>query len=121
MSAPRREFTFPIMVFAICIPAAIVLGQSVNSGQVQSEPPTRPRDPAHELALKINGSFTLAAVGDVMIRRPASNLDDLQSALQVIRGADIGFGNLEGNLADIPHFTGPLRGMMGSKDVAADL
>lgn len=47
-----------------CIPAAILLGQAVNSGQVQSEPLTKPRDPAHELALKINGSFTLAAVGD---------------------------------------------------------
>jgi hypothetical protein len=107
----------------ICVPAVIMRAQSVRSGQVQSEPPTKPRDPSRELAMKITGSFTLASVGDVMVRRPASMLDDpdLQGALKLIREADIGFGNMEGNLADIPHFSGPLRGMMGSKEVAADL
>jgi len=28
------------------------------------------------------------------------------------RTSDVGFGNLEGNLADIPRFEGQLRGMM---------
>ena len=112
-----------LVVLSLCLPAMIALGQAVQSGQIQSEPLTKPRDQAKELALKINGPFTLAAVGDVMIRRPASMLDDkdLQSALKIVRDADIGFGNMEGNLADIPHFQGPLRGMMGSKEVAADL
>ena len=97
--------------------------QNVGSGQVPVEPPSPPRDLARELAMKITGSFTLASVGDVMIRRPASTLDDpaFQSAIRLLKDADIAVGNMEGNLADIPHFEGPLRGMMGSKDVAADL
>jgi len=116
------QLAFASVAFA-SVPVVIALGQAVQSGQVQSEPLTKPRDPAKELALKISSPFTLAAVGDVMIRRPASMLDDkdLQSALRIIRDADIGFGNMEGNLADISHFQGPLRGMMGSKDVATDL
>jgi poly-gamma-glutamate capsule biosynthesis protein CapA/YwtB (metallophosphatase superfamily) len=98
-------------------------GQNLGSGQVPVEPPSPPRDPARELAMKVQGSFTLASVGDVMIRRPASMIEDpgLQSAIKILRDADIAVGNMEGNLADIPHFEGPLRGMMGSKEVAADL
>jgi hypothetical protein len=58
-----------------------------------------------------------------MVKRPASMLQEpaFQSAFSVIRDADIGVGNMEGNLADIPNFDGPLRGMMGSRDVAGDL
>src|SRR4030095_1147974 len=44
-----------------------------------------------------------------------------QGALQIIRDADVGFGNMEGNLSDIEHFDGPMRGMMGDKDVAPAL
>jgi poly-gamma-glutamate synthesis protein (capsule biosynthesis protein) len=90
---------------------------------VPAEPPAAPRDPARELAMKISAPFTLAAVGDVMIKRPASMLEDatFQSAIRILRDADIATGNMEGNLSDLPRFDGPLRGMMGSKEVAPDL
>lgn len=73
--------------------------------------------------MKVPGSFTFAAVGDVMARRPLSMWEDpgFQRVISVVRDADVGFGNLEGNLADIPRFEGPLRGMMGSREVARDL
>jgi len=122
MQTSRRAWGFGIVAL---LAGSVLVGRAQNagSGQVPVEPPTRPRDPARELALKINGSFTLASVGDVMIRRPASMLDEpaFQSAIKLLKDADIAVGNMEGNLADIPHFEGPLRGMMGSKDVAADL
>jgi hypothetical protein len=96
-------------------PSMIVLAQSVQCEQVQEEPPPRPHDPARELALKINGSFTLAAVGDVMIRCAASADPDIQNGLKIIRDADIGFGNMGGNPADIPHSLRPLQGNDGNE------
>jgi hypothetical protein len=108
---------------ALAAPAIVGRGQNLQSGQVPGEPQGRQRDRAAELAMKVPGTFTLAAVGDVMARRPLAMWADpaFQAGLQIIRDADIGFGNLEGNLADLPRFEGPLRGMMGSREVARDL
>ena len=86
------------------------------------------RSPAHDwtadLPMKIAAPFALASVGDVIIVRPASQLEDagLQSALSVIRGADVGFGNFESLIRDERTFEGPLGGSMtGTREVAADL
>jgi poly-gamma-glutamate synthesis protein (capsule biosynthesis protein) len=98
-------------------------GQNLQSGQTFTAPPEPRPGAAQELAMKIDGSFTLAAVGDVMIKRPASMYSDpaFQGVIAHLRSADLAVGNMEGNLADLPNFDGPLRGMMGSKEVAADL
>ena len=79
-------------------------------------PDARPRDDDA-------GTFTLASVGDVIIRRPASALDDqgLQAAIALIRSADVAVGNMEGSLADLRHFEGPLSGFVGTHEAAADL
>jgi poly-gamma-glutamate synthesis protein (capsule biosynthesis protein) len=108
---------------ALAMPALVGRGQNLPSGQVPVEPQGRARDRAVELAMKVPGRFTLAAVGDVMARRPLSTWADpgFQGALAILRDADVAMGNLEGNLADLPRFEGPLRGMMGSRDVARDL
>jgi hypothetical protein len=108
---------------ALSIPMLIVSGQNIQSGQVSVDPPVAARDAATNLALKIKDSFTIASVGDVMIKRPASMLADpaFQGAIRVIKTADVGVGNMEGNLSDIRTFDGPLRGMMGSREVAADI
>jgi poly-gamma-glutamate capsule biosynthesis protein CapA/YwtB (metallophosphatase superfamily) len=77
-----------------------------------------------DAAMKIMEPFALASVGDVIIVRPASQLNDagLQSALKVIRDADVGFGNFESLIRDENSFQGPLGGsMVGTKEVAADL
>ena len=82
------------------------------------------RDWTKDAPMKITEPFTLASVGDVIIIRPASQLNDsgLQSAIKVIRDSDVGFGNFESLIRDERTFEGPLAGsMVGSKEVAADL
>ena len=99
-------------------------GQSVQSGQVFNEPlPQAPRDAPANLAMKILAPFSVASVGDVMIKRPALSIEEaqFQDPIKILRNADVAFGNMEGNLADLEHFNGPLRGMMGDKDVAPAL
>lgn len=89
------------------------------SAVAQTPPPLNPRD----MAMTIPGDFTLASVGDLMMRRPASQLADsaVQSALQLIQDADLAVGNMEGELANVREFDGPLNGFVGSHEVAADL
>ena len=74
-------------------------------------------------SMTMRGEFVLASVGDLMIRRPASQLADpeVQSVLDVIRGADLAVGNMEGELANLKEFKGPLNGFVGSHEVAEDL
>src|SRR5215471_4758739 len=82
------------------------------------------RDWAQDMPMKITDPFTLASVGDVIIVRPASQMTDpgLQSAIKVIKDADVGFGNFESLIRDERTFEGPLGGSMtGTKEVAADL
>jgi poly-gamma-glutamate synthesis protein (capsule biosynthesis protein) len=112
------------IVFALGVSTSIGRGQSVQSGQTFAEPlPPAPRDIPSNLAMKITSPFTVAAVGDVMIKRPAASFEDAQyqNPIKVLKNADVAFGNMEGNLADLEHFDGPLRGMMGDKDVAPAL
>src|SRR5579863_6471045 len=82
------------------------------------------RDWAQDMPMKITEPFTLASVGDVIIVRPATQMSDpgLQSAIKIIRDADVGFGNFESLIRDERTFDGPLAGsMVGTKEVAADL
>lgn len=90
------------LIAAACLamPALVGRGQNLQSGQVANEPSGRQRDRAVELAMKVPGTFTMAAVGDVMARRPLSMWEDpgFQEVIGVIQDADVGIGNLEGNL-----------------------
>ena len=74
-------------------------------------------------AMTMSGEFVLASVGDLMIRRPASQLDDpeVQAVLDLIRNADLAVANMEGELANLRDFDGPLNGFVGSHEVAVDL
>ena len=85
----------------------------------QNTPQLLPRDKA----VTMPGTFTVAAVGDLIIRQPSSQLDDagLQAALDIIRGADVAIGNFEGSLSDMKNFDGPMRGFMGTHEVAPDI
>jgi hypothetical protein len=126
MTRERSRLFLFVGMFAIVIALGFstTRGQSVQSGQTFAEPlPPAPRDNASNLAMKITAPFTVAAVGDVMIKRPALSIEDAQyqDPIKILKGADVAFGNMEGNLADIEHFNGPLRGMMGDKDVAPAL
>jgi poly-gamma-glutamate synthesis protein (capsule biosynthesis protein) len=99
-------------------------GQNTASGQRFGEPPVAaPRDAATNLAMKINAPFTVTGVGDVMVKRTGANLEapEFQSVFRLLRDADVTFGNMEGNLGDLDRFDGPMRGMMGDRDVAPSL
>jgi len=75
------------------------------------------------MTMKIKAPFTVASVGDLLILRPAATFADpgLQAALKLVRDADIGFGNLESLMSDTRNFEGPMRGWMGTKEVAEDI
>ena len=109
---------------ALTLTSLIGHGQNVASGQRFGEPlPPAPRDMASNLAMKITSPFTVAAVGDVMVKRTGAALEEsqFQNIFKLLKDADVTFGNMEGNLADLDQFEGPLRGMMGDKDVAPSL
>jgi poly-gamma-glutamate capsule biosynthesis protein CapA/YwtB (metallophosphatase superfamily) len=69
------------------------------------------RDAAKELAMKITEPFTFAAVGDIMIFRPVSELDDagFQALIKVMRSADMTYANMERQIIDDrdPNYHGP--------------
>ena len=98
---------------------AALLVVAPGAAQAQTPPALTPLD----MSMTMPGTFTLVSVGDLIIRRPVSNLEDedIQAALRLIREGDVAVGNLEGSLADYSTFEGPLRGFVGSAEVAADL
>ncbi|MCG8416113.1 MAG: CapA family protein [Pseudomonadales bacterium] len=79
--------------------------------------------PERDHMMSMSGEFVLASVGDLMIRRPASQLTDpeVQAVFDLIRNADLAVGNMEGELANLREFDGPLNGFVGTHEVAADL
>ena len=59
-------------------------------------------DPERDLQTTLDGEFSLAAAGDVVAIRPTANLavPEVQAIYDVLRGADVAFGNLEMTIAD---------------------
>jgi len=123
----KRGQAVAIGVTGLCMIVSSVVGhgQMTVSGQRFSEPRVpAARDAAvTNLAMKITAPFTVAAVGDVMVKRTGAELEapEFRGPFKVLRDADVTFGNMEGNLADVRSFEGPLRGMMGDRDVAPQL
>jgi poly-gamma-glutamate capsule biosynthesis protein CapA/YwtB (metallophosphatase superfamily) len=109
----RIKALFPIL--AITAPLAT---QSVSAQSATT------RDWTADMEMKVQGPFSVAAVGDVIIMRPMANSTDpgLQSALRVLQTSDVAFGNFESIIRDERTFVGPLGGSMtGTKEVAPDL
>jgi poly-gamma-glutamate capsule biosynthesis protein CapA/YwtB (metallophosphatase superfamily) len=54
-------------------------------------------DPARDLKITTRGDFTIAAVGDIVAARPTAGLaePDVRAIYDVLRNADVAFGNLE--------------------------
>lgn len=104
----------PTLALVTCLLALGVLARS------QGQPPgVDPRD----MAMTMPGTFTLASVGDLIIRRPAAMSGDpaVRAALAHIREADLAVGNLEGSLANLREGGVPLDNFVGTHEVAADL
>lgn len=98
---------------------ALLLGSSFSVQAQTNLTPLNERDRVMTMA----GDFTFASVGDLMIRRPASQLADpeVQGVFELIRSADLAMGNMEGELANLREFDGPMNGFVGTHEVAADL
>ena len=73
--------------------------------------------------MKINESFTFAAVGDIIVRRPMGQLDDpgFQALVKVMRSADMTYANMEGPIIDETdaNYRGPNAG--GPRSIVDDL
>ena len=113
-----------VALAAGALAGSVAWAQNTRSGQEWTTPlEPAPRDAATNLANKIMEPFTVVAVGDVMVKRPIGNLDipAFHDIAKLMQDADVTHGNMEGNLGDLDHFVGPLRGMMGDKDVAPAL
>src|SRR5271167_567910 len=84
-----------LLVAATGIWGPDLVGQGLGGPAGTRTNPGATRDWTQDMQMKITQPFTLAAVGDVMIIRPASQMDDpaFQSAIKVIRDADVGYGN----------------------------
>jgi hypothetical protein len=93
--------------------------QSADSGRLQSPP----LDPQKALSMKIQGTFTFVAAGDLIDIHPVAgrNDPDIQAALKTVRGADAAAANMEANIADRRHYDGPISDHTGDRDVAADI
>jgi hypothetical protein len=110
-----------VLAIAACAWVPVIVGQA-PTGRGNNQAPSRDWA-GQDMPMKIMEPFTLASVGDLIIIRPASQYQDpgFQSAIKIIRDSDVGFGNFESMIRDELNFTGPLGGMFGTKEVAADV
>ncbi len=84
-------------------------------------------DHARDIQTTINGAFTIAAVGDVVAVRPTAKLEvpEVQGVYDILRQADVAFGNLEQNVADpaivMDENDGKMFQALGRPNIADDL
>src|SRR5213593_3358606 len=67
----------------------------------QQPPAPAPRDPQRELTMSVADGFTVAAVGDCIIARPASQTPGFAPVGKIIHDADSAFGNFAGTAIDL--------------------
>lgn len=91
----------PFLLLVVCRPIRVASAQSTRA--VRSQP-----DSSMQLQSSIQDGFALAAVGDIILTQPVSMRSDpgLQSAIAILRNADVAFGNFESTAIDIRRFTG---------------
>ncbi|MET4121628.1 poly-gamma-glutamate capsule biosynthesis protein CapA/YwtB (metallophosphatase superfamily) [Bradyrhizobium sp. JR1.5] len=65
-------------------------------------------DTAGSIATNVADGFTMVAVGDLIVSRPLTRGHDqgIGAIVEIIRDADVGFGNMETNIFDIRSFKG---------------
>lgn len=96
MSWMRLRATISLcLLFSLCYVTSWA-GKPLGSAQVNPLPPKR------DLVMKIKSSFTLAAVGDILLHHSISRFDDprFQNLISQLRSADVAFGNLETPIVD---------------------
>lgn len=98
------------------VAAVLALLMSAGGAVAQTAPSPSPagRTVEGETVTKIPGSFTVAAVGDILMPQPLDRSDPgFRAIMDRVRQADVGFGNLESALIDFAHHPGPFAGTMG--------
>jgi len=98
-------------------------GQGQPAGNTYFHPPVVPRDSGTDLAMKIMAPFTFAGVGDMIDNHPVGDLaaPAFQGLVQVMRGADVTYANMEGTMVDYATFAGPIQGEVRPKALLDDL
>jgi len=84
--------------------------------------PVPPRDQSVERAMKIRGSFTVVAVGDMIQMMAFANSSDPDIAFLVslMRGADLTMANNENVIVDFDSYRGPMGHQFAPATVADD-
>jgi poly-gamma-glutamate synthesis protein (capsule biosynthesis protein) len=117
MTQFHRCCTIRRVVLAAAFSTLGAIALSLQAGG-QSATQGKPSD-QKELACNVPDGFSVAAVGDVLTPQPFSMTADpqFQHAADILRNADIGFGNFEGNIIDIRYFKGYPAGSLDDVDI----
>lgn len=106
----KKLFAAGLVVFVLT-GASGLLARGQGPGILDSALPPPHFDAAKELAMKIPETFTFAAVGDINMRHPISQLDNphFQALINVMRAADMTYADLEQPIIDDtdPNYHGP--------------
>lgn len=116
----NRKQTRAVQIAALAA-AALVAGIGLSRHHAEARQQSYE---AFELATTIGDGFTIASVGDLIMAFPASKLSDPahQAAFDLVRSADIGFGNMESTILDTATWHGDFAGpFVGTPDVAEDV
>ncbi|MFD1218697.1 CapA family protein, partial [Paenibacillus vulneris] len=102
------------------------MGENNNmlaSKELSQHPAVKKARDEHLPKIHIKGSFTLAVGGDIIQTNPISQLSDpeVRGILDVIKNSDVAFANMESNFADYRNQEKHVGGLIGSKEVAADV
>ena len=119
-----------LWLFSAVIAAGVTCALGQNPPTPNPQPvktPATTQAPAP--ACNVADGFTLAAVGDLIFSEPLSGLQDepFKAMLNLLRSADVTFGNLENTLIDLKTFSGHPQAeyggahLVGSPAIAKDL
>ena len=116
----NRKQTRAVQIAALAA-AALVAGIGLSRHHAEARQQSYE---TFELATTIGDGFTIASVGDLIMAFPASKLSDpaRQAAFDLVRGADVGFANMESTILDAATWDGDSAGpFVGTPDVAKDV
>ena len=116
----NRKQTRAVQIAALAA-AALVAGIGLSRHHAEARQQSYE---TFELATTIGDGFTIASVGDLIMAFPASKLSDpaRRAAFDLVRGADIGFANMESTILDAATWDGDFAGpFVGTPDVAEDV
>jgi hypothetical protein len=128
---------FARVVVSLIILAAVAAGQSpaapsIADPQIKDASKFDAKRPlARELETNVPDGFTLVTVGDCIISRSllqyAANDEGFRKVVEILKRADVTYGNMETSILDMRHFTGyPYPGpedvtLVATPEVAKDL